>query len=81
MSHNDLVHEVTSQLSAKFQPDPLSVKKRLEHLIEVRPFSGTSARCHRLNHPLEGVHIKGRRPKVVSIHCKCQVACACQQRY
>jgi len=34
MSHNDLVHEVSLQLSPKFHPEPLSIKKRVEHLIE-----------------------------------------------
>jgi len=42
LSHNDLVHEVTSQLSSKFHPDPLSIKRRVEHLIEVCPSSRTN---------------------------------------
>jgi len=36
MAHNELVNEVTRQLAARFQPDPLSIKKRIEGLIEVR---------------------------------------------
>jgi cullin 3 len=36
MRHNDLVNEVTRQLSARFNPDPLGIKKRIEALIEVR---------------------------------------------
>lgn len=35
LSHSDLIHEVTSQLSNKFHPDPLAIKRRIEHLIEV----------------------------------------------
>ena len=35
MTHNDLVNEVASQLSSKFQPEPLVIKKRIEHLIDV----------------------------------------------
>ncbi|KAJ2917406.1 hypothetical protein MD484_g3007, partial [Candolleomyces efflorescens] len=34
MRHNDLVNEVTRQLSARFNPDPLGIKKRIEALIE-----------------------------------------------
>ncbi|KAH9928310.1 Cullin-domain-containing protein [Fomitopsis serialis] len=34
MTHNDLVNEVTRQLSSRFQPNPLSIKKRVEGLIE-----------------------------------------------
>ena len=35
MIHNSLVHEVTQQLASKFIPEPLAIKKRIEHLIEV----------------------------------------------
>lgn len=38
MIHNDLVHQVTQQLSSKFVPEPLAIKKRIEHLIEVSKF-------------------------------------------
>ncbi|PPQ69073.1 hypothetical protein CVT26_003548 [Gymnopilus dilepis] len=34
MTHNDLVNEVTQQLTNKFLPEPLMIKKRIEHLIE-----------------------------------------------
>ncbi|KAF8632266.1 hypothetical protein AX15_002011 [Amanita polypyramis BW_CC] len=34
MTHNDLVNEVTRQLASRFQPDPLSIKKCIESLIE-----------------------------------------------
>ncbi|KAG5720239.1 Cullin-3 [Termitomyces sp. T112] len=34
MAHNDLINEVTRQLSGRFHPDPLSIKKRIEGLIE-----------------------------------------------
>ncbi|KAG6813913.1 hypothetical protein H0H92_005762 [Tricholoma furcatifolium] len=34
MTHNDLINEVTRQLSARFHPDPLNIKKRIEGLIE-----------------------------------------------
>ncbi|KAL3106907.1 hypothetical protein niasHT_010822 [Heterodera trifolii] len=32
--HNDLVTEVTNQLKARFMPDPVFIKKRVESLIE-----------------------------------------------
>lgn len=35
MGHNDLVSDVTRQLAARFIPDPLDIKKRIEGLIEV----------------------------------------------
>ena len=35
MRHNDLIHEVTQQLTSKFLPEPLDIKRRIEHLIEV----------------------------------------------
>ncbi|KAH9949907.1 Cullin-domain-containing protein [Amylocystis lapponica] len=34
MTHNDLINEVTRQLTARFLPNPLSIKKRIEGLIE-----------------------------------------------
>ncbi|KAJ6619719.1 Cullin-domain-containing protein [Mycena sp. CBHHK59/15] len=34
MTHNDLINEVTRQLAARFQPNPLVIKKRIEGLIE-----------------------------------------------
>ncbi|TFY63803.1 hypothetical protein EVJ58_g3035 [Rhodofomes roseus] len=34
MTHNDLVSEVARQLSSRFQPNPLNIKKRIEGLIE-----------------------------------------------
>ncbi|KAF8149979.1 Cullin [Crassisporium funariophilum] len=34
MTHNDLVHQVAQQLSSKFLPEPLAIKKRIEGLIE-----------------------------------------------
>ncbi|KIM39866.1 hypothetical protein M413DRAFT_19621 [Hebeloma cylindrosporum] len=34
MKHNDLIHEVTQQLTSKFLPEPLDIKRRIEHLIE-----------------------------------------------
>lgn len=39
MDHNSLIHEVTQQLSSKFIPDPLIIKKRIENLIEVSKIS------------------------------------------
>ena len=33
--HNDLINEVTRQLSSRFHPNPLDIKKRIENLIEV----------------------------------------------
>ena len=39
MNHNSLVHEVTQQLTSKFIPEPLAIKKRIEHLIEVSKIS------------------------------------------
>ena len=35
MTHNDLVSETTRQLASRFLPDPMSIKKRIEALIEV----------------------------------------------
>ena len=34
LSHTDLVAEATRQLSVRFQPTPLVIKKRVESLIE-----------------------------------------------
>jgi hypothetical protein len=36
MAHNELVSETTRQLASRFLPDPMSIKKRIEALIEVR---------------------------------------------
>ena len=35
MTHNELVSETTRQLASRFLPDPMSIKKRIEALIEV----------------------------------------------
>lgn len=35
MTHNLLVAEVTKQLTARFQPNPMAIKQRIESLIEV----------------------------------------------
>ena len=35
MTHNELISETTRQLSSRFLPDPMSIKKRIEALIEV----------------------------------------------
>lgn len=35
MTHNDLINEVTRQLSSRFLSQPSSIKKRIENLIEV----------------------------------------------
>ncbi len=34
MDHNNLVADVTKQLSSKFVPDPAMIKRRIESLIE-----------------------------------------------
>lgn len=34
LSHNDLVNDVTRQLAARFRPNPMAIKKRIESLIE-----------------------------------------------
>ena len=34
LQHNDLIAEVTRQLSSRFVPVPANVKKRIESLIE-----------------------------------------------
>lgn len=39
MSHTELINEVTRQLTGRFHPNPLSIKKRIEGLIEVRTLS------------------------------------------
>lgn len=39
MKHNDLVTQVTAQLTSKFLPEPMVIKKRIEHLIEVSLFN------------------------------------------
>lgn len=39
MSHTELINEVTRQLTGRFHPNPLSIKKRIEGLIEVRALS------------------------------------------
>jgi hypothetical protein len=43
MAHNELVNETTRQLASRFLPDPMSIKKRIEALIEV-----SSGRLNRL---------------------------------
>lgn len=35
MTHIDLVHEATKQLSTRFHPNPNDIKKRIEGLIDV----------------------------------------------
>jgi cullin 3 len=34
MKHNDLIAEVSHQLSVRFTPEPANIKKRIESLIE-----------------------------------------------
>ena len=34
LGHNEIVAEVTRQLSARFQPQPAAIKKRIESLID-----------------------------------------------
>jgi cullin 3 len=34
MEHNNLIAEVTKQLSSRFPPNPIVIKKRIESLIE-----------------------------------------------
>lgn len=64
MTHNDLVNEVTRQLSSRFQPNPLSIKKRIEGLIEVSALR--SVRSHQGTHCMVA-RISGalRRPQVI----------------
>ena len=45
MGHNALVNEVTRQLSSRFQPNPVQIKKRIEGLIEVRCAPNIRAEC------------------------------------
>ena len=35
MAHNDLINEVTRQLTHRFLPNPLEIKKRIETLLDV----------------------------------------------
>jgi len=50
MTHNELVTEATRQLASRFLPDPMSIKKRIEALIEVR--------CVVLNIPWEEMALR-----------------------
>lgn len=34
LNHNELITEATKQLSSRFLPDPLFIKKRIESLME-----------------------------------------------
>ena len=47
LSHNDLIAEVTKQLSIRFQPTPVFIKKRVESLIE-REYLERSEAEHRV---------------------------------
>jgi len=47
MSHNDLIAEVTKQISVRFNPPPQFIKKRIESLIE-REYLERSQDDHRL---------------------------------
>lgn len=35
MGHNDLINEVTRQLTSRFLPSPVDIKKRIETLLDV----------------------------------------------
>ena len=47
LNHNDLIAEVTRQLSNRFQPPPMFIKKRIESLIE-REYLERAEHEHRL---------------------------------
>ena len=49
LSHNDLIAEVTRQLSNRFSPPPMFIKKRIESLIE-REYLERAENEHRLYH-------------------------------
>lgn len=49
LNHNDLIAEVTRQLSNRFQPPPMFIKKRIESLIE-REYLERAENEHRLYH-------------------------------
>jgi cullin 3 len=47
LNHNDLIAEVTKQLSVRFSPSPVFIKKRIESLIE-REYLERSENEHRV---------------------------------
>ena len=49
LHHNDLIAEVTRQMSVRFQPAPQTIKKRIESLIE-REYLERAEHEHRLYH-------------------------------
>mmetsp|Transcript_25837 Transcript_25837/g.48921 ORF Transcript_25837/g.48921 Transcript_25837/m.48921 type:complete len:768 (-) Transcript_25837:70-2373(-) len=49
LNHNDLIAEVTRQLSNRFQPPPMFIKKRIESLIE-REYLERAENEHKLYH-------------------------------
>lgn len=66
MSHNDLITEVTRQLSSRFQPQPQLLKKRIESLIEVNfSYPPTFVRA---NVVLAWVSWSRARPQVIYIY-------------
>lgn len=57
MKHTDLITQVTAQLTSKFLPEPMVIKKRIEYLIEVSLFN--------INGP--HVYLKGTRKSIWNV--------------
>lgn len=73
LAHNELVNEVIRQLMGRFTPTPAIIKKRIENLIDVNPFSTQSERSSDHLPYIARVSRKDRRYAVVQLSCTLQV--------